>query len=350
MKTNFWKHAAAATVLVSGSIAQAGQTLDQHDFKVLGTWNTLTHFNDYEEPFWSTWLSDASEGAIEGDITSMSVMGLDGYENLNLLKRGVFDFGHITIGYVTGNVPEMEMIDMAGVSTTMDTSRKVANVYGDAMESYLEERQNAKMIATYPFSSAFILCNAPIESLTDLKGKKIRTYSASLADFVKGAGGVSVTVPFAEIAPALEKGVADCAITGSMSAYQTKLHEVTTHVYGLPLNVGLVGVFANRDMWNGLSESVRAFMEEQIAGWEEKVWLELGGLGAEGIACLTGTDECSYGKPGNLKLVEVSDEDDTLRLEILQNSVFPNWLDRCGEDCKELWNGTAGAAINLKIK
>lgn len=350
MKTKSWRYAAAAAALALGSMAQANQSLNQHDFKVLGTWNTLTQFNDYEEPFWSEWLPEASEGKIEGDITSMSVMGLDGYENLNLLKRGVFDFGHVTIGYVTGNVPEMEMIDMAGVSTTMEMSRQVANVYGDALGPYLEERQNAKMIATYPFSSAFILCNAPIENLSDLQGKKIRTYSASLADFVKGAGGVSVTVPFAEIAPALEKGVADCAITGSMSAYQTKLHEVTTHVYGLPLNVGLVGVFANLDKWNSLSEPTRAFMEEQIAEWEDKVWSELGGLGAEGIACLTGTGECSYGEPGDLKLVEVSNDDDKMRLEILQSSVFPSWLDRCGDDCKELWNGTAGAAIDLKIQ
>ena len=43
-----------------------------------------------------------------------------------------------------------------------------------------------------------------------------RVYSTTLGDFVEGAGGVSVTIPFAEVVPALQKGVADCGITGTM--------------------------------------------------------------------------------------------------------------------------------------
>ena len=42
-----------------------------------------------------------------------------------------------------------------------------------------------------------------------------------------------MTIPFAEVVPALEKGVADCAITDPMSAYDAKWHEVVTDVFAL---------------------------------------------------------------------------------------------------------------------
>ena len=48
-----------------------------------------------------------------------------------------------------------------------------------------------------------------------MKGKKIRTYSTSLADFIEGLGASSVTIPFSEAVPALEKGVATCGTTGT---------------------------------------------------------------------------------------------------------------------------------------
>ena len=239
---------------------------------------------------------------------------------------------------------------MAGVSTTMEMSRTVAQTYAPAVADKLAERQGAVMLATYPFSSAFIFCSKPIASLADLEGKKIRTYSASLADFVRGAGGVSVTVPFAEIAPALERGVADCAITGSMSAYQTKLQDVTTHVYGLPLNVGLVGVYANKQKWDALDDATRDFMSAQITAWENRVWDELGSLGEEGINCMTGRGACDYGEPAGLTYVEMTPSDDEKRLQILQDTVFPAWLERCGEGCKEGWNASAGEAIGILIK
>ena len=65
--------------------------------------------------------------------------------------------------------------------------------------------------------------------MLSLKGKKIRVHSASLGDYVEGAGGTSVTMSFGEVLPALQKGVVDCAITDAMSAYRGKWPEVIKH-------------------------------------------------------------------------------------------------------------------------
>ena len=80
--------------------------------------------------------------------------------------------------------------------------------------------------------------------LQTLKARKSECTLQRLGDFVEGVGGTSVTVPFAEVIPALEKGVVDCGITGTMSAYKAKWHQVATHAYTLRVGLG-IGIWRN---------------------------------------------------------------------------------------------------------
>ena len=48
-------------------------------------------------------------------------------------------------------------------------------------------------------------------------------------------GASAVTIPFGEVVPALEKGVVDCGITGTMPAYQAKWTEVIKTLFRLPV-------------------------------------------------------------------------------------------------------------------
>ncbi len=49
-------------------------------------------------------------------------------------------------------------------------------------------------------------------TLSDLKGKKIRTYYRTLGDFIGGLNASAVTIAISEGVPALQMGVADCTI------------------------------------------------------------------------------------------------------------------------------------------
>jgi TRAP-type C4-dicarboxylate transport system substrate-binding protein len=119
----------------------------------------------------------------------------------------------------------------ATLTQDIDTQRKVAEAYFPTLETLFAEVYNAKLMMLYPFPSQTLWCKDEVTGIEDLKGKKIRTYSATLGDFVEAVGGTSVTVAFAEVIPALEKGVVDCGITGTMSAYTAKWNQVATHAY-----------------------------------------------------------------------------------------------------------------------
>ncbi|MEL6677933.1 MAG: TRAP transporter substrate-binding protein [Pseudomonadota bacterium] len=312
----------------------------------VGTWSSLTNFQKHEEPFFNERLNAASGGDIVGKIQSQSGLGLKGFEIMRLVKNGVFDFAFGLPGYVAAENAIFEGADLSSLTQDIQTQRKVADAYFDTLEGAFEDIYNAKLLMLYPFPSQTLWCNAEVNGIADLDGKKIRVYSTTLGDFVEGVGGTSVTVAFSEVIPALEKGVVDCAITGTMSAYTAKWNQVATHAYTLRVGWGLAFGAMNMDKWTSLSASQQALLQTEIATLTDAMWAETATEDDVAISCITG-GSCEVGEPGSMVLVEPSAEDLVARDRIATDVVLARWAERCGEDCAENWNATVGPILGL---
>ena len=265
---------------------------------------------------------------------------------MRLVKNGVFDFTFGLPGYVAAENAIFEGGDLSSVTQDIDTQRKVAEAYFPTLKKSFEEIYNAKLLTLYPFPSQTLWCNGEVNGIADLKGKKIRVYATTLGDFVEGVGGTSVTVPFAEVIPALEKGVVDCGITGTMSAYKAKWHQVATHAYTLRVGWGLAFGAMNMDKWNAMSADQQAVLTREIAALTDKMWAETATKDEVAISCITGS-KCDIGKPGAMVLVEPTAEDLALRDKVANDVVLARWAERCGEECAANWNSTVGSILGL---
>lgn len=312
----------------------------------VGTWSSLTNFQKHEEPFFNQHLNDASDGQIVGKIQSQSGLGLKGFEIMRMVKNGVFDFAFGLPGYVAAENAIFEGADLSTLTQDIETQRKVSEAYFPTLEQAFADIYNAKLLMLYPFPSQTLWCNGEVGGIADLEGKKIRVYSTTLGDFVEGVGGVSVTVAFSEVIPALEKGVVDCAITGTMSAYTAKWSQVATHAYTLRVGWGLAFGAMNMDKWNSLSGDQQAFLSSEIATLNEAMWAETATEDDVAIACITG-GTCDIGEAGDMTLVTPSAEDLALRDTIATDVVLARWAERCGEDCAANWNETVGPILGL---
>ncbi|MEM8728758.1 MAG: TRAP transporter substrate-binding protein [Pseudomonadota bacterium] len=312
----------------------------------VGTWSSLTNFQKHEEPFFNERLNEASGGDIVGKIQSQSGLGLKGFEIMRLVKNGVFDFAFGLPGYVAAENAIFEGADLSSLTQDIDTQRKVSEAYFDTLETAFEEIYNAKLLMLYPFPSQTLWCNGEINGIADLDGKKIRVYSTTLGDFVEGVGGTSVTVAFSEVIPALEKGVVDCAITGTMSAYTAKWNQVATHAYTLRVGWGLAFGAMNLDKWNSLSAEQQALLETELTALTDAMWAETATEDDVAISCITG-GACDIGEPGSMVLVEPTGEDLAMRDTIATDVVLARWAERCGADCAANWNETVGPILGL---
>ena len=334
---------AIAAFALSASAALAD---DPVVLNAVGTWSSLTNFQKHEEPFFNTRLREASDGNIVGKIQSQSGLGLKGFEIMRLVKNGVFDFAFGLPGYVAAENAIFEGADLSTLTQDIDTQRKVSDAYYPTLEKSFADIYNAKLLMLYPFPSQTLWCNGEVNGIEDLKGKKIRVYSTTLGDFVEGVGGTSVTVSFSEVIPALEKGVVDCAITGTMSAYTAKWNQVATHAYTLRVGWGLAFGAMNMDKWNSLSEGQQTLLQSEIATLTDAMWAETATEDDVAISCITG-GECAIGEAGSMTLVEPSEADLKARDSIATEVVLARWAERCGADCAANWNETVGPILGL---
>lgn len=337
----------AALISVGLMAGPAAAELDNVNLKVVGTWGNLSNWKVNEGPFWNKTVPDASGGKITADAVPQTDVGIKGFEVMRMLKIGVFDVAHGVVGYIAGEDPVAEGIDLAGVIQNWDDAKASMDAYRPIIAKRFEETYGSKLLALYPFPSQLFWCNAEINSAADLQDKKVRVYATSMGDLVEGLGGTSVTIAFAEVVPALEKKVADCGITGTMPAYQAKWWQVATHAY--LMKVGYTATFAamNLNTWNRMSDETKAFVEKQFAEFEASSWANTMAEDEMGIICNTGVGgTCSEGDPGGMKKVEPTAADDAKRKEVLETVVLKRWAERCaekfGEKCIDDWNATIG--------
>ncbi len=335
---------AAVAAFTSPPLANAEKAVH---LKAVGTWGNLSNYFKHEGPFWNERIGTATEGRIGGEIKPLTELGLKGFEIMRLLKLGVFDYAHGLPGYVAAENAIFEGADLSALTQDIGTQRKVAEAYFPTLEKAFAETYNAKLLQLYPFPSQTLWCNAEVNGIADLKGKKIRVYSTTLGDFVEGAGGTSVTVAFAEVIPALEKGVVDCAITGTMSAYTAKWYQVATHAYTLRVGWGLAFGAMNMDKWNALGAKGQQELEAQLDTLTEAMWAETATEDEVAISCLTG-GKCDIGPGANMKLVKPTAQDLKVRDKIANDVILARWAARCGKDCADNWNDTVGAIVGLK--
>lgn len=336
-----------AAVALSATAVHA-QDLPKTHLKVVGGLSNLSAYNDYERPFWTKTITEASGGQITAEIKGFNEMGLKGPELLRLMNQGVVPFGTATMAYFASDNPINEAIDLAGLAPDAATARKITDAYAPTLAQFYASSSSVKLLGISTYPAQVLFCNAEITGLDSVKGKKVRTSSRTQAEFVEALGGTSVTMPFGEVVPAMQNKVVDCAITGSLSGYSAKWYEVATHLYALPVNWNQQIHAVSQKTWNGLDPKVRTFIEQQYATLVNTIWDAAAAQTQQGYDCNTGAAACSLPVKGKMKLVTPTDADRALLKKVLGEQVLPKWAARTRAPFVEAWNKQVGSIVGVQ--
>ena len=126
----------ATTALASPAIAE--------DLSVVGSWSSLPLHKQYEAPFWTTTLPEASGGNINVELTTHNAMSLGLGDIYPLLGQGVYDVAMTVADYAVSDAPELEGLDVPLLALTADEARAmvdaarpmVADIYRDRFVSH----------------------------------------------------------------------------------------------------------------------------------------------------------------------------------------------------------------------
>ncbi len=220
------KVAMAAALAAAFGAAPAQAEMKGATLSYVGSWSGLVLFKQFEKPFWGETLPAESKGKIKVEVTTFDQMGLKGAEVYRILAKNVFDIGatvadYTVADYTVADAPEVEGLDIPMLALDPATAHKVAMAYKPVLDEAFAKRFDAKVLAVVPYPAQMLFCNKEIKGLADIKGLKVRSSGGSAAEFLKAAGAEAVTMAFSEVSGALQRGVIDCAVTGSLSGYSS---------------------------------------------------------------------------------------------------------------------------------
>lgn len=344
--------ALAASVLL-GSPGLATAQADPPVMRVIGNFSAnRAHVEGIERPFF-TQLAQAAGIRTNVTFNPMDQVGVQAADALRLLRSGAFDVMSVQIGMASRDDPFFEGLDLVGVSTDMASLRRAVDAYREAFDRRLQQRFNARVLTLWPFGPQVIYCNAPIRSLDDLRGQRVRTFTPSMAALMQHFGATPVTLQFSEVYPALQRGVAQCAVTSPTSGNSGKWPEVTTHFLPISLSGSVQGHFVNMDHWRRYGPERQAALDAAFRRLEASLWELAVTANDDATNCNVGRDPCTQNQRFTMTMVEVNEADRRRLREAAEAVVLPIWRDACARvdaQCAATWNRTVGQVAGMTIR
>ena len=340
--------ALCATMLAFATVASVGAAeLERTHFKIIGENSAGLNYKELEKPLWNQWIPQASNGQVTGDMMPFDQVGLDNATILRLLKLGAMDIGTTDASRLAADDPRFEGADLAGISLTIEDTRRAVDAYRPVLNKIMEENWNVKVLFWGPAPPQVFWCRVPITGLADLKGKKVRVFNKTMIDFLGGVGAAAVSINFPEVVPALQRGVVDCAVTGTMSGNTAGWGEVTTHLYPMYMGWAVRFTAINLRTWKRITPEVRSFLVDEFKKYEDKYWDFMDKATKDAENCNIGKQPCTLGNLLKLQLVPVKPEEQAEHKRIMETAVLSGWVKRAGADAAKEWNATVGKALGL---
>ena len=272
-------------------------------------------------------LRERTNGKLELITSSFPELGLAGPDTLSMVADGTLDSATVYGGYVGGQIPEMDIQNLWGVYSSREQRF-------DATLAILEDIEDLVLAETggvvmnhswYAGHDQFLFCSERIDSLGGFAGKRIRSHSAALSDWLNGMGANPLFVAFAEVYDDLDRGILDCGVTGADPAYGQRWYEVVDYMIGPLFSYPSNNNVINTEKWASIPEDLQKIIIEEAVKSE---------LEALRLATIQFEQGCVF--PDQLSLagvplvccnVAVSEDDSLLTVRV----VLPD-----GADCRPL--------------
>ena len=343
----------AFAVAAALALSPSGEALAQDKIKLKVMGMPLATGNiqkNREQPFFTN-LAEKTGLPVEVDYKTLDQTGIKEFEQLRVMRTGLFDIVGLRMGQVSRDEPSILGLDLVGLNSDYETAKKVVGAYQGAVDERLQKQFNLKLLGVWPFGPQILFCKPAIKSLSDLKGLKVRILDGVMAKFMEKLGATPVTMAFGEVSQGLSLGTIDCAVTGPSSANSAGWPETATHVYPLGLQVAVQGYAIFLPTWNKLKPDQQQKLADSVKALNEDIWKYSKELWDDAMNCKSGKDPCTTGKKFKLIQVTPTKEDIAIVQSAVREISFPAWKAACdavAPNCSAEWIRRVGPIVGMK--
>ncbi|QUX94372.1 C4-dicarboxylate ABC transporter substrate-binding protein [Marinomonas sp. CT5] len=217
-------------------------------------------------------VKEKSNGSLQIDVYHAGSLGLKEADMLRIMKGGMVDLALMYGEYYKRDAPALASVYAQGAITKAEQHLALLptlrSIYKDAYAKW-DIHTVGGVVA--PVFDVGLHCKEPVNSLAQLKDKKVRVWSGHLVDTFKKLGISAQVIGQNDMYLALQTGVVDCAYYLSTVAKTVSLQEVTKYESYLHPWAASPWMFGVSDKtWQSLTADQQKALTE--AG--EEVWKE----------------------------------------------------------------------------
>jgi TRAP-type transport system periplasmic protein len=192
-------------------------------------------------------------------------------EIFKAVQTGRVEAGEVIMSVMTKEAPLAGADSVPFVVNSYEDATKMWRYQRPLVEKQLADRGLTVLYAV-PWPPQGLYSTKPIQSASDLRGAKMRTYNAATVRIAQMVGASGVDVPMAEVSAALAAGKMDSMITSAVTGVQNKVWGQLNYYYEInawfPKNLVFVNTAAINALPQNLRDAVRnAAREAELNGW-----------------------------------------------------------------------------------
>lgn len=228
-----------------------------------------TNFHTMGAQKYADLVKEYTKGSV--DITIHSGSSLIKGNPLKAVKDGTVAMTDMFIPFTAGGGKVFGISALPFIATSYEDAYRLYQISKPAYEKTAKQ-WNQKLLYSVTWPASGFYSNKQMGSIEDFKGAKTRTYDKNSADFVNGAGGNAVALPWGEVYSALRTGMVDSVITSSSSGKDGKFWEVLSNYTKINYAYPLQAVTINLDYWNSLDKTQQDAMLKAAVEIEKTQW------------------------------------------------------------------------------
>ncbi len=113
-------------------------------------------------------MKEKTGGSVDVQVSSFPELGLTGQELVRLLNSNLVDIAEVVTGYVSGDAPLMEGVQLPGVLADYAQAKAAYDAWLPAVVEPNQAVVGGKPIGSFAFSAQYLWSKFPVNSLDDL--------------------------------------------------------------------------------------------------------------------------------------------------------------------------------------
>lgn len=222
----------------------------------------------------------------EIDITVHSGASLVKHPEIpRAVRTGQVQLGEIFIGIMGNTHPVFKHDNIPFLATNYDDAKKLWEAAKPEVEKQLD-KEGVVLLYSVPWPAQSLYTKAPVDTMSDLKGLKMRAYSPSTSRLADLMNTTPTTVQVPEIPQGFSTGIIDAMITSPSTGTNGQAWDYVSHYTDIKAWIPKNVVVVNKRAFRRLSDEQRQVILDAAAAAEEKGWKGVLKTAAEDTATL----------------------------------------------------------------